>query len=158
MPFDIPALTEMPPKGLTIRQYCATWGMPQRLMTDSPIASDAFDRLRQATASRPAELIELCQEYLTEAGQTLAQLRNLFTLKQAEDFRNRAHYLRGSSMVMGAIAVTQCCASLEAIGKKGDLNEAEPLLDQLAAALLAVEQEFVKMLGPDVLPARGSAA
>ena len=54
------------------------------------------------TASRPAELVELCREFLTEARLTLAQLRNTFTLKQSEELRNRAHYLKGSSMVMGA--------------------------------------------------------
>src|ERR1017187_8670150 len=110
------------------------------------------------TASRPAELVEICREFLAEARQTLAQLRNAFTLKQAEELRNRAHYLKGSSMIVGAAGVTQCCTSLEAIGKKGDLNEAEPVLEQLSATLEAVEQEFVKIVGPDVLPVEGSAA
>lgn len=127
-------------------------------MTDNLISVDAFDRLRQMTASRPAELVEICHEFLTEAQRTLAQLRNAFTLKQAEELRNRAHYLKGSSMIVGAVGVTQCCASLEAMGKKGNLDEAEPVLDQLSAVLKAVEQEFVKILGPDVLPVEGSAA
>ncbi|MGB8768339.1 MAG: Hpt domain-containing protein [Candidatus Korobacteraceae bacterium] len=127
-------------------------------MADSPISSETFERLLQATASRPAELVELCREYLVEAGQTLAQLRNAFTLKQAEEFRNRAHYLKGSSMIMGAIAVTQYCATLEAMGENGDITDAEHMLDQLSAALDAVAREYVKRLGPGVLPARGSAA
>ncbi|HZL66683.1 MAG TPA: Hpt domain-containing protein [Candidatus Limnocylindrales bacterium] len=127
-------------------------------MTDNPITSDVFERLRQATASRPAELVELCRDYLTEARQTLAQLRNAFTLKQANELRNRAHYLKGSSMVMGAIVVTQCCASLEAMGRNGDFGEAGRMLDQLSTALDAVEQEYVNRLGPDVLPAKGPAA
>lgn len=110
------------------------------------------------TASRPAELVEICREFLTEAGKTLAQLRNAFTLKQAEELRDRAHYLRGSGLVVGAIGVTQCCASLEAMGKNGNLSEAEAILDQLSAALQAVEQEYVKLLGPGVLPGKGPAA
>lgn len=132
-------------------------GSDTKIVTDN-LASDAFERLQQATASRPAELVELCRDYLTEARQTLAQLRNAFTLKQADELRNRAHYLKGSSMVMGAIVVTQCCASLEAMGKTGDFSETERMLDQLSTALDAAEQEYVRRLGPDVLPAKGSAA
>ena len=133
-------------------------GSDAKIVTDNHIASDAFERLRQATASRPAELVELCRDYLTEARQTLAQLRNAFTLKQAHELRNRAHYLKGSSMVMGAISLTQCCASLEAVGRNGDFGEAGRMLDQLSTALDAVEQEYVNRLGPDVLPAKGPAA
>ena len=102
--------------------------------------------------------MELCRDYLTEARQTLAQLRNAFTLKQANELRNRAHYLKGSSMVMAAIGVTQCCTSLEAMGRNGDFSEAGRTLDRLSTALDAVEQEYVKRLGPDVLPAKGPAA
>jgi HPt (histidine-containing phosphotransfer) domain-containing protein len=127
-------------------------------VTDNLISVDTFDRLRQMTASRPAELVEICHEFLTEAQRTLAQLRNAFTLKQAEELRNRAHYLKGSSLIVGAVGVTQCCTSLEAMGKRGNLNEAEPVLEQLSGALKAVEQEFVKILGPEVLPVEGSAA
>jgi HPt (histidine-containing phosphotransfer) domain-containing protein len=133
-------------------------GSVAKLVTDQLIASDAFERLRQMTASRPVELVEICREFLTEARQTLAQLRNAFTLKQAEELRNRAHYLKGSSLIVGAIGVTRCCASLEAMGKNGNLSEAEAILDQLSAELQAVEQEYLKLLGPGVLPGKGPAA
>ncbi len=128
-------------------------------MTDNNlIASDAFERLQDMLASSPEKIVELCREYLAEAQKTLAQLRNAYTLKQADQMRNKAHYLKGSSLLLGAIVVTQCCTRLEEMGKKGDLTEAEPMLDQLSAALNAAEQEYAKMLGPDVLPARGSVA
>ena len=106
------------------------------------------------TASRPAELVEICREFLSEAGKTLAQLRNAFTLKQAEELRNGAPYLKGSSLIVGAVSVTRCCAGLEAMGKTGDWCEAEAVLDQLSAALQAVEQEYVKILGAGVLPGK----
>jgi HPt (histidine-containing phosphotransfer) domain-containing protein len=122
------------------------------------IVSDAFERLQQAMAAKPAELVDLCRDYLTEARETLAQLRNAFTLKQSEELRKRAHYLKGSSMLLGAVGVTKCCASLEAMGRSGDFNGTEHMLDQTSAALDAAEREYVRRLGPDVLPARGSAA
>ena len=133
-------------------------GSVAKLVTDKLKASDAFEQLRQMTASRPAELVEICREFLAEAGKTLAQLRNAFTLKQAEELRNRAHYLKGSSLIVGAVSVTRCCASLEAMGKTGDWSEAEAVLDQLSAALQAVEQEYVKILGAGVLPGKGPDA
>jgi HPt (histidine-containing phosphotransfer) domain-containing protein len=133
-------------------------GSGTRIVTDNLIASDAFERLRDMLASSPEKIVELCREYLIEARQTLAQLRNAYTLKQADRMRNKAHYLKGSSLLLGAIVVTQCCTRLEEMGGNGDLTEAEQMLDQLSAALNAVEQEYVKILGPDVLPARGSAA
>jgi HPt (histidine-containing phosphotransfer) domain-containing protein len=126
-------------------------------VTDNLIASEVFERLQQMMASRPMELVELCRDYFTEARQTLAQLRNAVALKQAGELRNRSHYLKGSSMVIGAVGVTQCCASLEAMGKTGDFSDTGPMLDRLSVALDSVEQEFVKRLGPDVLPAKGSA-
>ena len=76
----------------------------------------------------------------------------------AEELRNRAHYLKGSSLLLGAIVVTRCCTRLETMGKTGDLGEAGTMLDELSTALDAVEQEFVKRLGPGVLPTKGSAA
>src|ERR1035441_9198046 len=132
-------------------------GGDAKLGTDNPIASDVFERLQQAMASKPADLVELCRDYLTEARQTLAQLRNAFTLKQAEELRSKAHYLKGSSLLLGAIGVTRWCASLEAMGRNGDFSEAGRMLDQLSTALEAAEQEYVKRLGPDVLPAKGPA-
>ncbi|MGB7554835.1 MAG: Hpt domain-containing protein [Candidatus Korobacteraceae bacterium] len=132
-------------------------GRRENPVTDTLIALDVFARLQQATASQPGQLVELCREYLSEAAQTLAQLRKASTLQQADELRNRAHYLRGSSMLVGATRLTQCCANLEVMGRNGDFRETEQVLDETSAALDAVEQEFVKMLGPEVLPAKRSA-
>jgi histidine phosphotransfer protein HptB len=125
-------------------------------VTDDLIASDVFERLQQALALKPADMVGLCRDYLAEARRTLAQLRNAFTLNQADELRNRAHYLKGSSLLLGATVVTQCCTSLEAMGKIGDLSETGPMLDRLSSSLDAVEQEYARKLGPDVLPAPGS--
>jgi HPt (histidine-containing phosphotransfer) domain-containing protein len=127
-------------------------------VTDKAIANEVFERLQQAMAAKPTDLVDLCRDYLTEARQTLAQLRNAIMLRRPAEFRDGAHHLKGSSMLLGAVDVTKCCASLEAMGKSGDLSEAEQMLEQTSAALNAVEQEYVKRLGPNVLPARGSAA
>lgn len=152
----IPSLTRTARKGFTMGNIRRVGGR-DNLVADNLIASDVFARLQQATASQPGQLVELCREYLAEAAQTLVHLRNAFTLQQADELRNRAHYLRGSSMLVGATRLTQCCASLEVMGRNGDFRETEQVLAETSAVLQAVEQEFVKMLGPEVLPAKRSA-
>ena len=127
-------------------------------MTKECIASDVFDRLQKATAADPAELAGLCRDYLSEARSTLAQLRRALAQKDAGHFRDRAHYLRGSSLVLGATEIARCCAALEHMGRNSEFREAEPLLDQASAALDAVQTELAKRLGPPVFPVEGSAA
>ena len=127
-------------------------------MTDSLIISDVFEQLQQAMASKPAEFVELCRDYLAEARRNLVEMRSAFAARQGGDLRDRAHYLKGSSLIIGAVGVTRCCASLEAMGKNGDFRETSRMLEQTSATLDAVEQELLKRLGPEVIPARGSAA
>jgi HPt (histidine-containing phosphotransfer) domain-containing protein len=127
-------------------------------VTDNPIAPDVFDRLQKATAADPAELTGLCREYLAEARHTLAQLHGAFAQQDAEQLRDRAHYLRGSSLVIGATAVAQACATLELLSRKSDLRDVERLLVETSAALNEVEAELAKRLGPAVVPVEGSAA
>lgn len=132
-------------------------GSHNKLVNDSLIASDVFERLQQAMASTPAEFVELCRDYLAEARRNLGELQSAFASKQGGALRERAHYLKGSSLIMGAVGVTRCCASLEAMGKNGDFRETERMLEQTSAMLDAVQQELVKRLGPEVIPVKGSA-
>ena len=127
-------------------------------MTDKSIDPDVFDRLQKATAADPAELAGLCREYLVEARHTLAQLYGAFAQQDAMQVRDRAHYLRGSSLVIGATAVAQFCATLELMGRKSDFRDGARLLDQTSAALNDVEAGLAKRLGPAVVPVEGSAA
>jgi HPt (histidine-containing phosphotransfer) domain-containing protein len=127
-------------------------------VTDNCIAPDVFDRLRTATAKNPAELAELCRDYLTEGRRTLAELRHALRECEAERLRYHAHYLKGSSLIIGTTGVTQCCLGLEEMGRKDDVRGAEHLLEQMAAALDSAEKALARELGLAALPAEGSAA
>jgi HPt (histidine-containing phosphotransfer) domain-containing protein len=127
-------------------------------VSDESLASDVFDRLRKAAAADPEELSGLCRDYLAEARRTLAHLRSALAQKDTGRFRDRAHYLRGSSLIIGATAVARCCTALEHIGGNSELHDAAPLLDQTSAALDAVQAELAKRLGMSVVPVEGSAA
>ena len=122
------------------------------------IVSEVFDRLRQATAKDPSVLLELCNEYLAEARATVRQLREAVTSQDAGSIRERAHYLKGSSLMIGAQDLSQQCAALEKMGRDSNLGEAKETLEQAIVALDAVENELRKELGPAVRPAEGSAA
>ena len=127
-------------------------------VTGNSIAPDVFQHLQKATASDPAELAELYREYLAEARQAVAQLRSAMLRKDAGQFRERAHYLRGSSLIVGATAVAQCCSNLELLDRSSESRDAARLLDQVSAALQVIETDLAARLGPAVIPAEGSAA
>lgn len=127
-------------------------------MNDTVLNSAVFERLQQATASQPAVLEELCRDYVAEARLTLAQLREAVDQNDAGAVRERAHYLKGSSMMLGAQQLTQACASLEQMGRDAKLAEAESALQEAVADLKDVEAELAEIVGPAVLPAEGSAA
>ena len=63
-----------------------------------------FDQLQQAMACDPAGFTELYRDYLADAWQALAMLRDAVQQQQAEEVRAKAHHLKGSSMVLGARA------------------------------------------------------
>jgi histidine phosphotransfer protein HptB len=127
-------------------------------VTDAILAPEIFDRLRQATAGNSEVLAELCRDYLSEARSTMNQLRAALAESDPGQVRERAHYLKGSSMMIGANALAHCCARLERMGRDSDLSEAAPALEAAAAALEAVHAELSKQLGPEALSAEGSAA
>lgn len=127
-------------------------------MSEAILAREIFDRLRQATAGDSGVLAELCREYIAEARATIANLRQALREGNAAEFRERAHYLKGSSLMIGARHLSQYCATLEQMGRDADLRAAEPVLEQAVVALRAVEEELTKDLGNVALPAEGSAA
>jgi len=139
---------------------CNDWpfSAASTLVAHETIASDVFDRLQEATTADPKELTGLCRDYLSEARRTLGQLRSALAQRDAGRLRDRAHYLRGSSLVLGATAVARLCASLEQMGRNDELLNAAPVLVQASLALDAVQAELARRLGDSVVPVEGSVA
>lgn len=127
-------------------------------MSEPVLAREIFDRLRQATANHPDTLIELCREYLSEARNALAQIGEALSHADAGQVRERAHYLKGSSMMIGARELSSACARLEQMGRDSDLAAAAPELERAMAALKTVEAHLSQEVGANVLPDAGSAA
>ena len=127
-------------------------------MSEPVLAREIFDRLRQSTAKSPEVLTELCRDYVSEARNALAQIREALAHADAAKLRERAHYLKGSSMMMGARELSRCCATLEEMGRDAKLAPAQAELERATTALKTVEAELLQEFGPVVLPEEGPAA
>ena len=137
----------------------ALHGVARYAQVSEPVLSrEIFDRLRQATANNPEILTELCRDYVSEAHAALVQIGEALAQEDAGQLRERAHYLKGSSMMIGARELSQCCATLEQMGRDSELATAEPELARAVAALKTVEAELTREFGPIVLPEKGPAA
>jgi len=122
-------------------------------VSEPVLAREIFDRLRQTTANNPEVLTELCRDYILEARNAIAQIDEALA-----HLRERAHYLKGSSMMLGARELAACCATLEKMGRDSELSGAGTALQGALSALKTVEGELAQQLGPTVLPEEGSAA
>jgi HPt (histidine-containing phosphotransfer) domain-containing protein len=127
-------------------------------VSEPVLAREIFERLRQTTASNPEVLTELCRDYVFEARGAIRQIQQAVIQSDAAQVRERAHYLKGSSMMLGARELAACCAALEQMGRDSELNGAEPALQCAVAALQSVEAELSNQLGGKLLPEEGSAA
>ena len=127
-------------------------------VSEPVLAREIFDRLRQATANNPDLLTELCRDYVFEARNAIAQIREALAQADASRLRERAHYLKGSSMMIGARVLSQSCGTLEQMGRDSELGAAAPELDRARAALKTIEAELTRELGPAVLPEDGTTA
>lgn len=127
-------------------------------MNEPVLAREIFDRLRQATANHPDVLTELCRDYVFEARNAIAQIREALARSDAGQLRERAHYLKGSSMMIGARELSHFCAGLEQMGRDSELSAAAPELASAMTALKTIEAELVREFGAAVLPEEGPAA
>jgi HPt (histidine-containing phosphotransfer) domain-containing protein len=121
-------------------------------VNETILASEVFDRLQEAMASDRAGLTELYRDFLADGWQTLRTLRDAVQQKQAEEVVGRAHYLKSSSLVLGARVVAQCAARLEEMGRNADLTVAEATLGRTWQAMQEIQTELSERLGAGVLP------
>ena len=124
--------------------------------TETPLTTEVFDQLRQAMAADKAGFTELYREYLADAWHTLDQLREAAP-HRVEEVRQRAHYLRSSSLVLGAHTVARLAGLLEEKARTS-VSTDNDALDRIAEALREVQDEWAERLGKGVIPADKTAA
>lgn len=121
-------------------------------MTQTLVAADVYDRLQKVMASDPDGFCGLYRDYLSEALQTLNQLRTLCDNKSGEELRFKAHYLKSSSLVLGIRPVAELCSEFEHSTREFEFNSAWQRLQNLAELLQLVQAELEQKLGPQVIP------
>jgi hydroxypyruvate isomerase len=124
--------------------------------TETPLTAEVFDQLRQAMAADSTGFTELYREYLADAWHTLELLREAAPHRM-EEVRQRAHYLKSSSLVLGARIVARLAGTLEE-NARTSVSTDKDALDRIAEALRAVQAELVERLGQGVVPADKTAA
>jgi hydroxypyruvate isomerase len=124
--------------------------------TETPLTAEVFDQLRQAMAADSTGFTELYREYLADAWHTLELLREAAP-HRTEEVRQRAHYLKSSSLVLGARIVARLAGTLEE-NARTSVSTDKDALDRIADALRAVQAELVERLGHGVVPADKTAA
>jgi len=117
-----------------------------------------FEQLRLAMNSDPSGFLELYRDYLAEAWLSVQALRVSIQQRDAEAVRAKAHYLKSSSMVLGAAHVAQEAAILEEAAAGGRFDEAAARLNQAVLRLKQVTARLVEELGREVDPAGITAA
>jgi Hpt domain len=126
--------------------------------TETPLTSEIFEQLQRAMPGDHVGLTELYRDYLADAWDTVRFMRETMERPhQPEEIRQKAHCLKGSSLVLGAGVVARHASILEESTRNPGANE-ECTLDNIINAIRAVQRELAERLGGDVIPAGRTAA
>ena len=125
--------------------------------TETPLTPEVFDQLQAAMAADKAGFTELYRDYLADAWRTLRLLRDAVRQQRPQVAREKAHYLKSSSLVLGAREVARHAGQIEELALVSELTD-ESVVDRLADALTEVRAELAKRLGGGVLPVGEAAA
>jgi CheY-like chemotaxis protein/HPt (histidine-containing phosphotransfer) domain-containing protein len=87
-------------------------------------------------------LAKILTLFLADSQQLVDQLHGGIAAGDAMSVNQAAHSLKGRSSVLGALSLATLCQQFETLGRQGQLNEAEPLLNQLDAAFDHASQIF----------------
>jgi CheY-like chemotaxis protein/HPt (histidine-containing phosphotransfer) domain-containing protein len=79
----------------------------------------------------PALLEELVELFQESTPARLMELRDALKRRDAKTMREVAHTINGTAGQLGAVRMTQTCASIETLARAGSLKGTRELLDQL---------------------------
>ena len=105
-----------------------------------------IDLLKEMSEADPDGLDELIALYLTQAKEIMADLRTAIAAGAAEDVKQLAHKLAGSSAVCGVKTIVPPLRALEQQGKEGRLSGADQLLTQAGLRLELCEKALADYL------------
>ncbi|MEO0350315.1 MAG: Hpt domain-containing protein [Cyanobacteria bacterium P01_A01_bin.15] len=89
------------------------------------------EQLAQLSGGDKAFEQELLQMFLADTENSLSQLAGAIATGNQTDIQELAHYIKGASANVGAVALSREAAGLERLAKKGQLATAPSSLKQL---------------------------
>ena len=125
---------------------------------ETQLTDAVFEQLRHAMAADAAGFTAIYRDYLADARQTLRALRMCVKARHVGEVRAKAHYMRSSSLVLGAQGVARHAASLEQAAIAGQTERFGDLLKKTERAVNGIQLELYRRLGSGVLPADETAA
>ena len=122
--------------------------LPTRPTAPTVLDAQALGRLPELDPKGESQLIErVLRAFETSATRLLPQLEAARAGGDRNGVRHVAHTLKSSSASIGALALSQHCAAVEAIVREERADDLEAPLDALLAELAAVRQAIQTLLG-----------
>ena len=118
--------------------------LPSSSSTDSPLNAGTLARLREVS---PGFVVEIAKIYLDDAPARLDAIRDAVARADAHALATAAHAFKSGSGNLGATAVHDLCAELEAMGKEGRLEGVQEKVAQLEREYGRVEGALREMIG-----------
>jgi CheY-like chemotaxis protein len=87
-----------------------------------------------------SEVPELVQLFLKESSRQMEELRTAVNNKDVDQTMRKAHTLKSSSAMLGALTMSGLCLKMEMLGRDGNLNGADELLVELEENYAAVRE------------------
>ncbi|MGB2628539.1 MAG: PAS domain S-box protein [Candidatus Acidiferrum sp.] len=118
----------------------------------------SLEDIRKAFGTDDGSFREILSTYFTEARQSISDLRSAVEKKDAVAVQKAAHYLRGSSDVVGFRQISTTCREIESM-KEGNWESSHAMVDQLFSEfeeLVHVSYSFIKTGAQQVITQRES--
>lgn len=101
--------------------------------------------LERSTGGNEKLAQSLIKSFLADAPEKISNLRSAVAQKSSEKLARAAHALKGASAIFGAPQVVAAARNLEAMGKSGNLQEAEKELRTLESEFARLQKELLAL-------------
>jgi len=103
-----------------------------------------YQRMQQS--GRPDIVVEIIHSYLRGARPLLQSMTDAVDGGDAQALWKAAHTMKSSNSSVGALKMAALCSELEIRGRKGNLEDCQPLLEELTKELSFIEGRLQKTM------------
>ena len=122
---------------------------PPSMRPPTVLDESALARLRELDPKGESRLLErVLKAFDASVARLLPQLLQARAAADQAAIRHVAHTLKSSSASIGAVALSQMCAGIEASARAGTLDLIGPAIDDMCREIDFVLQALKKLLGP----------